>query len=333
MKKKALYWHETKHGIHCTLCPNNCLLKEGQRSTCRTRIVENGILYTLAYGNPVASHVDPIEKKPLYHFKPGHHTYSIATAGCNLHCKNCQNASISQTAPIPLEQPILPEEIVQKAKHSGCESISLTYTDPVAYFEYAMAIAKEAKRNDIPVILVSAGYINPAPLMDLIPYITAANIDLKSMSEEFYHSNCKAKLSPVLAAIKTLHKSHIWLELTHLIISGLNDNEEQFTTLCDWMLGNEMNNVPLHISRFFPHYKLDGLSPTRLTTLETAQSIARNKGLKHVYLGNVNTMGASTTVCPACKASLIKRNGYHTILLDDFNGICNRCGAEIHGLW
>lgn len=331
LDKQALYWHPSGMGVQCELCPNRCLLSDEQLSSCRTRIAKGSKLYTLAYGNPIAQHIDPVEKKPIYHFKPGHRTYSIATAGCNLHCNSCQNASISQTTPSQRTQVISAQEIVLKALNAECDSISLTYTDPVAYYEYALDIAKHASSKHLPVIFVSAGYINHHPLRELIPYLTAANIDLKAMSDEFYQSNCSAHITPVLQTILSLHKSEVWLEITNLLIPGLNDQEEQIKALCVWMRENMMQDVPIHFSRFFPHHELQNTESTSEQTLQMAAKIAHQEGLNYVYRGN--TSHASNTRCLKCGEHLIERLGYKTYILNGFSGTCPTCHEVISGLW
>ncbi|MFB6340400.1 AmmeMemoRadiSam system radical SAM enzyme [Saccharicrinis sp. FJH62] len=330
----ALFWTTVNDHVNCHLCPNNCKLKDGQTGPCNTRINKGNKLYTLAYNNPSAIQVDPIEKKPLYHFMPGHSTFSLATNGCVLHCVQCQNSSISQCEPTQKSSDAYsPAKIVELAKKHKCESISLTYTDPIAYFEYSYDICREARFSDIPVTLISSGYINAEPLAMISPYITAANIDIKSFNDKTYKLFFKGKLQPVLDSVLHLYSKQIWLEITILLIPGVNDSREEIKALCTWMVQNNLNNVPLHFSRFHPSHKLLSKSPTPLTSLETAKKIAQKSGIIYCYIGNAEHKDYHTTFCPNCGKALIERHRLSLSYIFMQDGKCPECQTRIAGIW
>jgi pyruvate formate lyase activating enzyme len=276
--------------------------------------------------------LDPIEKKPLYHFLPGQQAMSIATVGCNLHCKQCQNWQISQANPDkypPIK--ISPKEIVKETKKAGSRIISYTYTEPTVFYEYMLDTAKLARKDGIKNVIVSNGFINPEPLKNLCRYIDGANIDLKSITEKFYKEICDARLQPILKAIEILHKNKIWIELTNLVIPTLNDRESELKKLVLWVKKLD-KNIPLHFSAFFPTYKLQNISPTPESTLKKAREIALGAGLNYVYTGNIIDDEGSTTFCPKCRKAVITRQGYRIVknLLKD--GKCS-CGEKIAGVW
>lgn len=282
------YWERVADkGIVCRICPHQCRVKEGGIGVCRTRINEEGQWYSLAYGNICAAAVDPIEKKPLYHFLPGTHIFSIATAGCNFHCWNCQNWHISQTGPKPLAKPVLPQELVETALRHNVPSIAFTYTEPTVYFEYMLDTAKAARAAGLKTVMVSNGYINPEPLADLIPFLDAANIDLKTLDDAVYKKYMGGRVQPVLDTLLALKEAGVWVEITHLVIPGITDDPNVFADMCAWLVDNGFKDTPIHISRFFPMYKLDHLPPTPLSTMKTARDIATKAGLTYVYMGNV----------------------------------------------
>ncbi len=274
--------------VVCLLCPHNCVLKEGQKGICRTRVNHNGKLYTLAWNNPCSICIDPIEKKPLYHFMPGTQIFSLAIAGCNMRCLNCQNCAISQVSPNAIQSyNLTAKEIVDKAIEHKTESIAYTYTEPTVYFEYMLEIAKEARSRGIKNVMVSNGYINNEPLLELCKYLDAANIDLKTFDSAMHLKLTGAKLQPVLETLKILKKAEVWLEITHLIIPGYSDNLDVFKEMCQWLVNEGFSETPLHINRFFPQYKLSNSHPTPLVTIKAAEKIAKECGLKHVYIGNI----------------------------------------------
>jgi pyruvate formate lyase activating enzyme len=333
MPHKASYFQKLKNKIvKCNLCPNNCIIKPGQYGSCNARKNINGTLFSMVYGKPATVAVDPIEKKPLYHFFPGQKVFSIGTTGCNFHCDFCQNWSISQTKDSEkVKEIITPAQIVKEALRSSCKIIAYTYNEPTIFFEYVLEIAKLARKNKIRNVLVSNGFISKGPLEKLLPYIDAANIDLKSFDEDFYKKYCKAKLNPVLEALKTIKKAKVHLEITNLIIPQLNDDLNIINQMCVWISKNLGNNVPLHFSAFYPHYKMLETQPTSEDMLLKAKKIAEKNRLKYVYIGNVQT--DNNTYCPKCKNLLVERNFYTIKQNNILDGLCKFCKEKIEGIW
>ncbi len=320
--------------IQCELCPKVCLIESGQSGECRVRINIDGVLRTVVYGYPCSIHIDPIEKKPLFHFLPSTGILSIATVGCNLHCLNCQNWPISQTNPEDSQAVFCPPgKLVELAKQNRCPSIAYTYTDPIVYYEYTYDSAKLAREKGIRNVLVTAGYINEEPWKRLLEYVDAANIDLKGITDDFYVRICSATLKPVQQALILAKASGILVEVTNLVIPTLNDKPEQIRELSRWIKANLGGDTPLHFSGFYPQYKMKNLPPTSLQTLETAREIAISEGLDYVYIGNVSSKEGENTYCPGCKGLLIERTRYfiHQNRLKD--GRCPDCGKEIYGVW
>ena len=320
--------------VQCELCPKMCLIEPGQSGECRVRINVDGVLRTVVYGYPCSMHDDPIEKKPLFHFLPASRIFSIATAGCNLHCLNCQNWQISQANPEDTPAYICPpEKIVQIARQNDFQSIAYTYTEPIIYYEYTYDTSKLAREANIRNVLVTAGYINPEPWRKLLGVVDAANIDLKSMKEEFYRKVCSATLKPVQEALVLAKASGIHVEVTNLVIPTLNDEPEDIGQLCRWVKGNLGGETPLHFSGFYPQHKMRHLPSTSLKTLEMAREIAMEEGLNFVYIGNVQSKQGENTYCPDCGRLLIERVRYiiKQNLLKD--GRCPDCGKEIYGVW
>jgi len=320
--------------VQCELCPKQCLISPGQSGECRVRINIDGVLRTVVYGYPCSIHVDPVEKKPLFHFLPGSRILSIATVGCNLHCKNCQNWEISQANPEESTAfPCSPQRLIALTKEANCPSLAYTYTDPIIYYEYTYDSAKLARQAGIRNVLVTAGYINEDPWRRLLQYVDAANIDLKALSDEFYRDVCSATLKPVQDALIIAKASGVLVEVTNLIIPTLNDKAEQIRDLCRWVKANLGGETPLHFSRFFPRYKMRHLPPTSLKTLDLAREIAMDEGLQYVYIGNILSKEGQSTYCPECKKLLIERTGY-TILQNRIEqGRCPDCKKEIYGVW
>lgn len=332
--KEASYYIQTPRGVKCLICPNECTLKEGELSTCNNRVNEGGKLYTIAYGNPCAVHIDPIEKKPLYHFLPESSAFSVATAGCNLACLNCQNWSISQTSPRETRNyDLMPGALVNKALKNKCESIAYTYSEPITFYEYTYDSSKLAHQSGIKNVLVTAGYINEKPLRDLVQYIDAANVDLKSFSDNIYLKLNGGTLQPVLNTLRTLKDAGVWLEITNLVVPSWTDDFDMIREMCDWLYKNELYDCPLHFSRFHPQYKLTQLPATPVATLNKAREIALNAGIKFVYIGNVPGTRAENTYCPKCKKTLIERIGYKIIDNNIVNNKCRYCGENIPGVW
>jgi len=322
------------NSVQCVLCPHLCTLAPGERGRCSVRLNISGELVSLVYGRPVAVHIDPVEKKPLFHFMPGIDVFSIATVGCNLKCEFCQNWEISQAAPEdtnPYDMP--PEAVIEHALAHNCRAIAYTYTEPVVYYEYTRDCARLAREAGIKNILVTAGYINRGPLSELAEYIDAANVDLKSMSDTFYRNVCGGTLQPVLDTIRYLKTSGTWVEITNLIVPTLNDEDSEIDTLSSWVLDNTGEDTPLHFSRFFPMYRLTDLAPTPIETLREARVRALDAGLKHVYVGNAVTPDGMITSCPDCGSILISRSGYMITENNIANGNCVNCQTPVAGVW
>lgn len=326
-----------RHGggyVKCALCPKGCLISEGRRGDCRVRENRGGVLYTMAYGNPCAVHVDPIEKKPFFHFLPGSMAFSLATGGCNLHCLYCQNWEISQVAPedTPMVQ-MPPEEVISAALRSGSRSIAFTYSEPTVFYEYMFDTAAQARAAGLRSVVISAGYINSEPLRELCRVVDAIKIDLKGINEDFYRDVCAATLQPVLAAISQIGASGAHLEIVNLVVPTLNDAMEDMRRLARWVRDTVGPDVPLHFSRFSPLYRLQRLPPTPVQRLHEAREIALAEGLRYVYIGNVAGDPGSHTYCPRCGRVVIARSGFSVLEMHLAEGRCAYCGQEIAGVW
>ena len=332
--KEAYYYQKTERGVQCLICPHLCNLKEGQSGICHSRINKGGILYTEVYGRACALHIDPIEKKPLYHFLPGSTCLSVATTGCNLSCKNCQNSNISQAHPASVQATYFPpEDLTEACTKNKCKSIAYTYTEPFTYYEYTLDSSRLAREKGIKNVVVSAGYINQEPLKELCKYIDAANIDLKSFDNDTYKKISNGTLQPVLETLKTIKESGVWLEITNLLIPTLNDSIEKLYDMCRWLVENGFEDNPLHFSRFFPNYRMIDLPPTPLDVLLKARDIAQEVGMKYVYLGNVAEVDGENTYCPSCKRLIIDRRGYDLVDMHIIRGKCEYCGYSIAGIF
>lgn len=318
--------------VQCTICPRNCKLNEGQAGFCQIRKNINSQIVLTSYGYNTGLAIDPIEKKPLYHFYPGTKVLSFGTLGCNMGCQFCQNWHISKSKADPRINHTEPEKIVEIAKKMSCKSVAFTYNDPVVFFEYAVDTAKLCRDNGIKTVAVTAGYINPEPRKEFFAYMDAANIDLKAFSEEFYKKNCLTSLSPILDTIKYVKKeTNCWLELTTLLIEGENDSDDEIKRECEWIVEELGEDVPLHLSAFHPDYKFMDRPPTRLSTLLRAYEIAKAAGLNYVYTGNIVDPRTSTTFCPSCKKALIVRRGYEILEKNMQNSHCQFCGGKCSG--
>lgn len=332
--REAMHYTPTPRGMKCRLCPNECNIRPGETSQCRNRVNFNGKLYTIAYGNPCAVHIDPIEKKPLYHYLPGTKTFSIATAGCNFGCLNCQNWEISQSSPKDTRNAeLFPEQVVDQAIRNGCKTIAYTYSEPITFYEYMYDTAGIAQKKGIGNVLVSNGYINELPLRTLAKRIDAANIDLKSFSNDIYLKLNAGTLEPVLNTLRVLLEMNVWVEITNLVIPTWTDDYAMIRQMCQWLASNGFTDIPLHFSRFFPMYKLTQLPQTPTSTLIKAKEIAQSCGLKYVYIGNAALPGAGNTVCPSCSKVVVERKGYNVSMVNLKNGKCGWCGSAIPGKW
>ncbi len=323
--------------LQCQLCPRQCIIANNKTGFCGTRKNVNGKLVSLTYGNLVSFNSwDPIEKKPLFHFMSGEKVFSIATAGCNLKCKFCQNWQISHALPNQIDaKHFSPDELVRLVKENKCKIIAYTYNEPTVFYEFMLDTAKSAHEQGIKNIMHSSGYINEEPLRELAKYIDAVNIDLKGFSDEFYKKICNGTLKPVLKTLKILKDEGVHIEITNLIIPLFNDDLEKIKQMCVWIKDNLGADIPIHFSRFFPCFKLDMLSPTPVDTLVKARTIALDCGLKYVYIGNIDKSLSDyeDTYCPKCKKKLIDRSGYFIKENNLENGRCKFCKEKIYGHW
>ena len=319
--------------VRCMLCPHECILSENDRGFCRVRVVKDGRLHTIAYGNPCAVHLDPIEKKPLYHFLPGTSILSIATAGCNLRCRNCQNWEISQSRPEDTRNyDLLPPQLAQMTSEKSIPSIAYTYSEPLIFYEYVTDTAEIAQRLGVKNVLVTAGYILEKPLRKLCSVIDAANVDLKGFNDRFYKKVAGAKLDPVLRTLEIMREEGVWLELTRLVVPTLSDRLEDIRAMVKWIIHTLGPGTPLHLSRFHPAYKLRRLPPTPIDVLDRAREIALDAGMHFVYVGNAPGHAAQDTICPHCGKIAITRKGYRIASNQIQDGRC-ACGESIPGIW
>ena len=334
-RKEAMFYEKLdEETVQCHLCPKNCTLRNGMRGFCKVREAEGGKLYSLVYGNPTAVHIDPIEKKPLFHFLPGTMAFSIATAGCNYRCKCCQNWQISQFPPEETVNYYLPpEEVVKLAIKHKCSTIAYTYTEPSVFYEYMLDTAKIAHKHGLKNMYHSNGSLNPEPLKKLVKYLDGANIDLKGFTQEFYSDMAKGHLNTVLETLKILKANKVHLEITNLLIPSYNDDPKIVKKMCEWIRDNLGKDVPIHFSRFYPTYKLKNVAPTPVSKLEKAYKIARDVGLEYVFIGNVPGHKAESTYCPKCGKVLIKRHGYEILENNIVNEKCKFCKEKIPGVW
>lgn len=331
--EEALFYKKLKNTIvQCRLCPHYCTIKNNELGRCKVRKNIDGKVYSLSYEHPVALNVDPIEKKPLYHFLPGEKAFSVGMAGCNLKCQHCQNWDISQKGPEELPTPkISAKEIIEQTKKHNCPIIAYTYSEPLVSYEYVLEIAKLAKKQGLKNVIVSNSFINPEPLKNLCKYIDAANIDLKSINDGFYKKICGARVNPVLESLKILKAEGVWLEITNLIIPGLNDSDKDVKELVSWIKEN-LGDAVLHFTAFYPTYKLSHLHPTPASKLQKARKIAIDAGMMHVYTGNI-IGGEDNTYCPKCGFLLIKRRLFSIIENNLNKSRCYKCNEKIDGIW
>jgi pyruvate formate lyase activating enzyme len=333
--KEAYYYEKLDdQSVKCTLCPHECVLGVNDRGFCRVRVYKDKKLYTLVYGNPCSWHIDPIEKKPLYHFLPMTGAFSIATAGCNFRCLNCQNWEISQFRPEDtVNEDVMPENIVYAALISRCSSIAYTYSEPSIFYEYMLDTSKLAKRHGLRNLWITNGYLNPEPLRELCKYIHAANVDLKFFSNELYRKVTAGTLEPVLETLRILKKEGVWFEVTNLMVPTYSDDLDKVREMCRWLYENIGPDYPIHFSRFHPEYKLTHLPPTPVKILEQARKIAMEEGIKYAYIGNVPGHPGESTYCPNDGGLVIERRGYSVRYVNFKNGRCSKCGEKIAGVW
>jgi pyruvate formate lyase activating enzyme len=335
--KEAMYYDENldKKTVRCGLCPNRCFIAPEQRGICGVRVNKKGKLYTLGYENPCALHIDPIEKKPLFHFLPKSLAFSLAIAGCSLRCKYCQNWQISQAKPDETRNiKLTVEDAVSGAMKNNARSIAYTYTEPTVFYEYMIDIAKIAKEKGVKNVIVTCGYMNSEPLEELCKYLDGGNVNLKGFSNEFYKKLTNGRLEPILETMKILHEKKIWFEITYLVIPGWNDDNEQIKNFIKWVKDKFGEEKPIHFLRFSPAFKMMHVPPTPVNTLEKARNLAFGEGLKYVYIGNAPGHEGENTYCSNCSKIVIKRKGFIVEEISvEKKGTCKFCGNKIPGIW
>jgi pyruvate formate lyase activating enzyme len=320
--------------VECLLCPRRCRLGDKERGYCGVRQNDGGTYYTLVYGKACTLNADPIEKKPFFHVLPGTRALSLATAGCNVNCKFCQNWEISQARPEQVDHfDLPPRAVAQAAVRNGCPTIAYTYTEPTVFFEYMVDAAKEGRREGVRSVVVTGGHINPEPLEELTGVATAIKVDLKAFDPSFYKDYVRGDLEPVLEAIKLIARKKVWLEVVYLVIPTLNDGPDEVRRMSRWLAREAGPDVPLHFTRFQPMYLVKNLPPTPVSTLEKLRGIALEEGLRFVYAGNVPGHEAENTVCPGCRRTLIQRYGYEIVVNEIKEGSCPACRTRIPGIW
>jgi pyruvate formate lyase activating enzyme len=322
--------------VICGICPNRCVLAPGDRSVCRSKVNLDGKLYSLTYGNPCAVNTDPIEKKPLFHFKPRTMAFSLAAAGCNFRCLNCQNWEISQAKPEEVAayaRELFPADVITAAQSSHAQSIAYTYSEPITFFEYMIDTARLARDAGLYNLWVSNAYINQKPLLELCKVLDAATLNIKSYDDAIYRKLNGGRLQPVLNTFKTLHEEGVHFEMINLVVPGYTDKEDMVKEMCGWILENIGPDHPLHFLRFFPRYKLDRLPPTPVSTLTRYRELALQQGIHYAYVGNVARHEGNNTYCHKCKKLLIERQGYSIPTYNLAGDRCKFCGTRIPGVW
>lgn len=333
--KEARFWEPLGEGhVRCTLCPWGCVVPPGGRGRCRVRENRGGRYYSLVHGRPCALNNDPIEKKPFFHVYPGSRSFSIATVGCNIECKFCQNWDISQASPDEVQPPYRsPEEIAALAAAQKCKTVAYTYSEPVIFSEYMLDCARAAKARGLGNVVVSNGFIGAEPLKEVCAAMTAIKIDFKAFTNDFYEQVCAGRLEPVRDTLKRLADANIWFEIVVLLIPTLNDNPEDLKRMAAWIAKELRPSVPLHFTRFHPAYKLRNLPPTPPATLSRARAIALAEGCQYVYTGNLPGGEGENTYCPQCKTAVVERYGYTVPTVRLIDGKCPKCSNPIPGLW
>ncbi|MBD3266807.1 AmmeMemoRadiSam system radical SAM enzyme [bacterium] len=333
--KEAMHYDKLEdQKVKCVLCPKECSVADGERGYCGVRENQKGEYKTLVYGRPCTLHVDPIEKKPLFHYRPGTRAFSIATAGCNMECKFCQNWDISQFRPEQVRMMDLPpKRTAELAKQAKSETIAYTYSEPVIFYEYMHDTAVEARTLGIGSVMISNGYIKEKALKQLLPKLTGIKVDFKGFTESFYKDYCNGEMKPVLHALETIKEMGTWLELVVLIIPTLNDSDQENKDMAKWIVKHLGPDVPVHLSRYHPTYKIKNIPPTPIKTLERIRQFMMDAGNHYVYIGNAPGHEAEHTYCPSCQALLIQRLGFSTTIKGMENGRCEKCKTEIPGIW
>ena len=335
-KHKALFYRQEKEALVCELCAHGCIIKDGRRGLCGVRENRAGILYSLVYGELVAEHIDPIEKKPMFHFLPGSLSYSISTVGCNFHCLHCQNHSISQAAHMSAREMAgirrTPEQVVAAALAGGCLSISYTYVEPTVFFEFSYDCCVLARQRGLGNVFVSNGYMSEKATRMLAPVLSAINIDIKSFSDDFYKKVCGARLQPVLDTVRLMKELGVWVEITTLLIPGLNDSEDELRRIAAFIAGVDPA-IPWHVTAFYPTYKMADRSSTPVHSLRKARQIGLDSGLHFVYEGNAPGQSGENTFCPSCRTEIIRRLGFSIRADRMTHSCCPACGTKIEGIW
>ena len=336
MKEAMFYRPEKNNAIVCELCNHHCRIQEGKRGICGVRENKNGVLYSLVYGRLIAENIDPIEKKPLFNFLPGSRAFSISTVGCNFHCLHCQNYNISQY-PHAHKGEIAgaertAESVVEDAIRSGCASVCYTYVEPTIFYEFAYDCSLLAHDRGLKNVFVSNGYMTPDVTRHLAPVLDGINIDVKAFTDNFYKKVCKARLQPVLDNVRLMHELGVWVEVTTLIIPGLNDSGKELRDIAGF-IRSVSPTIPWHVTAFHPTYNMMDRRPTPAATLQKAREIGQEEGLYYVYEGNIPGQGGENTYCPGCGAELISRFGFSISKNDLADGRCSKCGQPIDGVW
>ena len=334
IREAQFYEKQPYRKIKCKLCPRECVIDDHERGYCGARENRGGTYYTLVHSRVATAHIDPIEKKPFFHFLPGAMAFSIATAGCNVNCKMCQNWEISQVRPEQVRSTYVPPaRIAELAQQNRCPVVAYTYSEPVIFYEYMMDTARAAHEAGIRSVVVTGGYITEDPLKKLCKAVDAIKVDLKAFSEKFYKEIVNGEMKHVLNALVTIRKQGTWNEIVYLVIPTLNDSDGEFQALAKWVKTDMGPDVPLHFSRFHPEYLLKNLPPTPLETLERAKAIADAEGLHYVYIGNIPGHPAESTYCPRCRKVVVERVGYTVSAVHIKNGKCHYCQQPIPGVW
>ncbi len=333
-REASFYKKLSNRLVQCQLCPRGCTVADAERGYCRVRENRGGTYYTLVHSRVAAAHIDPIEKKPFFHFMPGAVAYSIASGGCNVNCKFCQNWQISQARPEELvAQRVTPENLANEAKRARCQAIAYTYSEPIVWWEYVMDAIEAGHREGVRSVMVSNGFIQQEPLRRLCERLDAIKIDLKSFSPNYYRDVVRGELKPVLESIQLARKHAKWLEIVYLVLPTLNDSSQEFRELARWMKAEVGTDVPIHFTRFQPLYLLRNLPPTPVETLERAKAVVESEGLQYVYIGNVPGHKAENTYCPSCHQLLIERAGFTITRMQVKKGRCAKCAQPIPGVW
>jgi len=335
IRHEAMFWEKLEDKkVKCVLCPRECEVADVERGYCGVRENQGGKYQTLVYGALCSANVDPIEKKPLFHYQPGTTAFSIATAGCNIECKFCQNWQISQFRPEQVKSvEITPERLISVCKARGSPTIAYTYSEPVIFYEYMHDVAALARENGVGSVMISNGYIQEKPLRQLCRQLTGVKVDVKAFTEKFYSEVCAGKLKPVLDALEVFKDTGIWLELVVLIIPTLNDSEKEIGDMSKWVVSHLGPDVPMHFTRFHPTYRVTNLPRTPVSTLERCREIAMNAGVHYAYAGNVAMHPGENTYCHSCRSELIRRVRFRIQFNRIENGTCPKCGTKIPGVW